>query len=112
MTLPADQTPAMEEKLRSNLGDEIAVVDNSGGYICIHLTGSMAELVIRKSTGYDIHLSNFPANKVVTTTFAQAQTILRSLGDTQFELIWRCSFADDMWRWLRDAANEYGLEVK
>ena len=112
ITSPADQTPTMEEKLRSNLGDEIAVVDNSGGYICIHLTGLMAELVIRKSTGYDVHLSTFPANKVVTTTFAQAQTILRSLGDAQFELIWRRSFADYMWRWLRDAAYEYGLEVK
>ena len=112
ITSPADQTPAMEEKLRRKLGDEIAVVDNSGGYICIHMTGLMAELVIRKSTGYDVHLSTFPANKVVTTTFAQAQTILRSLGDAQFELIWRRSFADYMWRWLRDAAYEYGLEVK
>ena len=112
VTLPADQTSAMEKKLRRNLGNEIAVVDNSGGYVCIHLIGPMAELVIRKSTSYDIHSSNFPVNKVVTTTFVRAQAILRCLGNAQFELIFRRSFADYTWRWLLDAADEYGLEIK
>lgn len=111
MTLPAEQTAEMEAKLRGNLGDDVAVVDNSGGYACIHLSGDAAELVIRKSTGYDIHLSNLPVGKVVTTTFAQAQTILRRLGDNEFELIFRRSFADYIWRWIRDAAAEYGLSV-
>ena len=112
ITLPAPRAPIMEEKLRGNLGDEVAVVDNSSGYVCIHLAGPMAELVIRKSTSYDIHPSNFPLNKVVTTAFAQAQVIMRRLGDARFELIFRSSFADYMWRWLRDAAEEYGLEMK
>ena len=112
ITLPADDTASMEDKLRGGLGDEVAVCDNSGGYACIHLMGPMAELVIRKSTSYDIHPSNFPTNKVVATTFAQSQAILRRLGDAKFEMIFRRSFADYTWRWLLDAADEYGLEIK
>ncbi len=112
ITLPADETATMEDKLRSNLGDEVAVVDNSGGYACIHLMGPMSELVIRKSTSYDVHPSNFPRGKVVGTSFAQSQAILRRLCDTKFEMIFRRSFADYIWRWLVDAAGEYGLELK
>ena len=112
ITLPEEETATMEDKLRSGLGDEVAVVDNSGGYACIHLMGPMSELVIRKSTSYDVHPSNFPRGKVVGTSFAQSQAILRRLCDTKFEMIFRRSFADYIWRWLVDAAGEYGLELK
>lgn len=111
VTLPAEQVAMLEARLRGDLGDGVAVVDNSGGYACIHLAGPAAELVIRKSTSYDIHPRNFPAGKVVNTTFAQAQATLRRIDDQAFELIFRRSFADYIWRWLRDAAAEYGLEI-
>ena len=112
ITIAAGQTADLEAKLRGSLGDEVAVVDNSGGYASIHLSGPMADMVMYKSTGYDIHPSNFPRGKVVTTTFAQAQTILRRLDDESYELIFRRSFADYIWRWLRDASQEYGLRVE
>ena len=111
VTLPAESLIDLEIKLREKGGGQIAVVDNSGGFVCIHLYGPAAELVIRKSTSYDIHSSNFPLNKVVSTTFAQSQAFLRRIGDLRFELIFRRSFADYIWRWLLDASMEYGLRL-
>lgn len=112
ITVPAGETAVLEATLRNNLGEEIAVVDNSGGYACLRIEGEMASMVIRKSTGYDVHPSNFPEGKVVTTTFAAAQAVLRGLGDDQYELVFRRSFADYIWRWLRDAADEYGMNIQ
>ena len=57
----------------------------------------------------DVHELNFPTGKVITTTLAQAQVIIRRLDTDQFELVIRRSFADYIWSWLRDAAMEFGV---
>ena len=65
-----------------------------------------------KSTSYDVAPENFPPGKVVTTTFAQAQVVLRRVNDNTFELVLRRSFSDYLWAWLRDAASEFGFAVQ
>ena len=110
LTLPAEQTTATEAHLATSLGDQCAVVDVSGGQTLVMLNGSKAEELLRKSSSYDFHPSHFPPGKVVTTTFAQTQATIRRTGTEQFELVLRRSFADYLWRWIRDAAAEYGLD--
>ena len=108
ITLPFDRTGDIEAALRDRLGDTCAVVDNSGGMVAIILSGDAAETVIRKSTSYNITIDNFPPGKVVTTTLASAQAIMRRVANDEFELLIRRSFADYVWRWLCDASAEFG----
>ena len=109
LTLPLDTLALAEANLRDAGGAEIALVDVSGGQTVLVIEGDRAMQVLMKSTSYDVGLQNFPVGKVVTTTFAQAQVVLRRVTDRTFELILRRSFADYLWAWLRDAATEFGF---
>jgi sarcosine oxidase subunit gamma len=112
LTLPLDDLAQAETDLRQVGGADIALVDVSGGQTVLLIQGATAIQVLMKSTCYDVGLENFPAGKVVTTTFAQAQVVLRRVNDVTFELILRRSFADYLWAWLRDAASEFGFAVQ
>ena len=109
LTLPFDNLAQAEADLRRSGGAEIALVDVSGGQTVLLVQGDSATQVLMKSTSYDVGLQNFPVGKVVTTTFAQAQVVLRRVNDATFELILRRSYADYLWAWLRDAATEFGF---
>ncbi|MDG1115467.1 MAG: sarcosine oxidase subunit gamma family protein [Pseudomonadales bacterium] len=111
LTLPTEALAQTEVDLRQVGGAEIALVDVSGGQTLLLIEGDSATQVLMKSTSYDVGLQNFPAGKVVTTTFAQAQVVLRRVNDVTFELVLRRSFADYLWAWLRDAATEYGFAI-
>lgn len=109
LTLPLDDLAQAEADLRDAGGAEIALVDVSGGQTVLVVQGDSAIQVLMKSTSYDVGLQNFPVGKVVTTTFAQAQVVMRRMNEVTFELILRRSFADYLWAWLRDAASEFGF---
>ena len=109
LTLPFDNLAQAEADLRRSGGAEVALVDVSGGQTVLLVQGDSATQVLMKSTSYDVGLQNFPVGKVVTTTFAQAQVVLRRVNDATFELILRRSYADYLWAWLRDAATEFGF---
>ncbi|MDB3986414.1 sarcosine oxidase subunit gamma family protein, partial [Pseudomonadales bacterium] len=109
LTLPLDDLAQAEADLRDAGGAQIALVDVSGGQTVLVVQGDSAIQVLMKSTSYDVGLQNFPVGKVVTTTFAQAQVVMRRMNEVTFELILRRSFADYLWAWLRDAASEFGF---
>ena len=83
----------------------------SGGQTLLQLAGEHAEEVLMKSTSYDVHESNLQVGKVVTTTFAHTQVVLRRLDTNSFELVVRRSFADYVFAWIRDAAAEFGVDT-
>jgi len=102
----------LEKKLREAIDGHCSIVNVSGGQTVITLSGKDAVNVLKKSTGYDIHDRNFPVGKVVTSTFAKTQTVIRRTGAESWELVVRRTFADYVWLWLQDACAEYGLTVK
>ena len=46
-----------------------------------------------------------------STTLAKSTAVIRRVGEAQWEVIIRRSFADYLYRWLLDASEEYGVFV-
>ena len=109
LTLPQKGADAFEAALSAKLGADCALLDVGSGQTLLILSGDKAEELLRKSSPYDFHPSVFPIGKVVTTAFAQIEAMVRRRGEDEFELLVRRSYALYIWRWLRDAAAEYGL---
>lgn len=117
LSCPLQDCFSIEQALRTAVvGDDankpkahIAIVNVSGGYSVLKLTGLDATNVLKKSMAYDIHPVNFPEGKVVNTTLAKSQVTMRALPNAEYELIVRRSFADYVWLWLQRAGAEYGL---
>ncbi|MCG2582656.1 MAG: sarcosine oxidase subunit gamma family protein [Marinobacter sp.] len=111
LTGPGDQALAMETALREQLDGHYAVINVGGGQTLVRLAGARARSVLMKSCPYDVHDHNFPVGKVVTTVLAKSQATIRRVGDDDWELVVRRSFADYIWRWLVDASQEYRLSL-
>lgn len=109
LTGPGSDAFAVETALRDNLSGHYAVINVSGGQTLVRLSGANARTVLMKSCPYDVHDHNFPIGKVVSTVFAKSQAVVCRLGEDEWELVIRRSFADYIWRWLVDAGNEFGL---
>ena len=118
LSCPVHQCHAIERALRDAVSGHMAIVNVSGGYTCLELSGRHACDVLKKSTGYDTHPDHLTPGKVVNTTFAKAQVTLRCVDVTEgrqgdidgcYELIVRRSFSDYVWLWIQRAAAEYGL---
>lgn len=112
---PIDQAFEHEQKLRdalSSLGDvSHALVNVSGGFTVLDMSGPDALKVLKKSTGYDLRDKNFPLGKVVGTTFGKTSVQLIRTGEESWHIIARRSFSDYLWLWLQNAAREYGLTI-
>lgn len=111
LTGPGDQAFTMEMALREQLDGHYAVINLSGGQTLLRLSGPKARLVLMKSCPYDVHDRNFPVGKIVTTVLAKSQATIRRVGNEDWELVVRRSFADYVWRWLVDAGQEYRLSL-
>lgn len=111
LTCPVDQAFAIEQKLRAAIKGHIAIVNVTGGYCLLTLSGADAVKVLAKSTSYNLNPENFPEGKVVNTVMAKAQVTLRAVGHERFEILVRRSFADYLWLWLQRAGKEYGLRA-
>lgn len=102
----------LEQQLREAIDTHFALVNVSGGQTVVTVEGADAEEMLKKCTPYDIHTSNMPVGKVITSLFGKAQAVIRRTGEQQFELVFRRSFADYCWLWLQDACREFGFTVK
>lgn len=111
LTCPLSEAFDIERKLRAAVDGHMAVVNVSGGYGVLTLSGENALNILKKSTAYDVHSDNFGPGKVVNTVMAKAQVTLRAKPDGCYEIIVRRSFADYLWLWLQRAGREYGLEA-
>jgi len=101
----------VEARLRQTLTGHFAVVDLSGGQTLVTLSGEAVGMLLKKSSVYDFHASHFRQGRCVQTAFAKASALVSKNADGSFDLVIRRSFCDYLFRWIVDAASEYGLEV-
>ncbi|MEL0613652.1 sarcosine oxidase subunit gamma [Marinomonas arenicola] len=111
IVVPGIEAFAIESKLRRELTGHYSIINSSGGSTMLELSGHNVVELLKKSTPVDLHLSQFPIGKVVSTLFAKSSAVIRRTGETQFELIIRRSFADYIWLWIQDASAEFGLVI-
>lgn len=100
--------------LKSELAEvHSGVVELSGGQTLIEIRGKHAVDTLAKGTPIDLHPWHFGAGQCTRTLLAKTTAFLRVVEPGQaFEIVVRRSFADHLWRWLRDAADEYGCTVE
>ncbi len=110
--------PATAAKLRAALeGRPSAVTDVGESRTCIHLRGPRARDLLAKGSPLDLHPRVFAAGGCAQGHVAKALVVLHMTagdedeGGPAFDLYVLGSFADYLWRWLEDAAGEYGLEI-
>jgi len=108
----------LASKLRGALGDLHAAVTEVGEqYACVHIAGNHARDVIAKGCPLDLHPRVFGGpGHCAQSHLSKASIILHQVSDAPeagpaFDLYVRRSFSDYLWRWLEDAAREYGLAV-
>ncbi|WP_417553427.1 sarcosine oxidase subunit gamma [Marinomonas fungiae] len=112
VTVPGLKAFEVETAFQKEMKGHFQVVNVSGGQTIVKLSGKYAQYVIKKSSPIDIHPSEFPVGKVVTSVFAKSSAIIRRSGENEFELVIRRSFSDYLWLWLQDASREYGLVIE
>ncbi|MEC8002574.1 MAG: sarcosine oxidase subunit gamma family protein [Pseudomonadota bacterium] len=111
ISLPNGQVFDLETRFRAEMNGHHSLVNGSGGMTVYKLRGRHVVDMLKKSTPVDLHDSEFPVGKVVSTVFAKSGAVIRRTGESEFELVVRRSFADYIWLWIQDASQEYGLAV-
>ncbi len=112
ISLPNEQVFDLETRFRAEMNGHHSLVNGSGGMTVYKIRGKHVVDMLKKSTPVDLHDSEFPVGKVVSTVFAKAGAVIRRTGESEFELVVRRSYADYIWLWIQDASQEYGLAVE
>ena len=102
----------VQRNLRQTLHGHFSIVDVSGGQTLINLSGDEVDFVLKKSSAYDFHPLSFGQGRCVQTTFAKTTALVARKKDGSYDLVIRRSFADYFFRWIADAAVEYGFSVE
>lgn len=93
------------------------VTDVSDARTVISLGGQYARDVLMKGCPLDLHPAAFVPGVCAQSLLARATVILyhgadpARAGESVFEIYVARSFADYLWRWLEDAASEYGVQI-
>lgn len=93
-------------------GVHFAAVDVSSSRTVIRLSGERARDVLMKGCSLDLHPAVFAAGQCAQSSLARCHMLLHQMEDTPaYDVYVHRSFADYLWRWLEDAAEEYGVCV-
>jgi sarcosine oxidase subunit gamma len=114
--------PATADKLRAALaGQKAAVTDVSESRTCIHIRGAQARNLLAKGCPLDLHPRVFAAGQCAQSLCAKAMITLHQVanddtedgkdGGPAYDVYVLNSFAEYLWLWLEDAAQEYGLRI-
>ena len=85
------------------LSDALAVYNLNGPYV---------RDILAKGCALDLHFSVFRSGHCAQSSLDRAAVTLMCEAENSFRLICRTSFADYVETWLKDAAIEYGYEIK
>ena len=106
----------MAERLSKALdGQHAAVTEVGESRCCIRVAGPHARDLLAKGCPLDLHPRVFGAGRCAGSMLAKAGVTLHQVSDGDegpvFDIYVLRSFADYLWRWLEDAAQEYGMVV-
>ncbi len=107
----------LEEALRDALSDvHHSIVNVTHGWAQLELSGTDVRALLAKGCALDLHPSVWPVGRAATSLVAKAGVTLwlQEDGETHgptFRLLCRRSHADYLWRWLEDAALEFGVAI-
>ena len=87
---------------KTNLGSVTNVTDQ---FTIFTLSGSNIFKILSKGCPFDFDSSKFTDNKVVQTILNHIDVTLHKKNETNVDLYVRRSFADHLWKWLKDSAN-------
>ena len=116
LMVPSGEQDALASQLQTSLQAQqpalhYAVTDTSSGLCTISISGQYARAVLAKGCPLDLHPRVFAVGQCAQTVLAKAGVLLCPRADDSLHIIVRRSFADYLWRWLVDAAEEYGVAV-
>jgi len=90
-----------------------AVVDVSHSRAVIGLSGPNARDVLMKGTNIDLHPRHFGPGNCIQAHLGRCHMLLHQLDDGPgYDIYSHRSFAVYAWKWLEDAAAEYGLSIR
>lgn len=107
-----------DAELASALADAMdgvhhAAVDVSHSRAIVGIGGMHARDVLMKGTNVDLHPRVFGPDRCVQARLARCHVLLHQIDDApSYDVYVHRSFAVYAWRWLSDAAREYGLAVE
>ncbi len=103
---PAAQIFAIESQIHDAMPGHYAVVDVSGGVTVYRVSGPRVLELLRRCVSVDLHIAKFPVDKVVSTVFAKHQAVVHRRAEDTFDLVVRRSYADYVWRWIHNVAQQ------
>jgi len=113
-----DAAPGAEAQLAAKLraaldGQHAAITEVGESLCCIAVAGPRARDLIAKGCPLDLHPRAFGGVRhCAQSHLAKAAVTLHQVGEQPaYDLYVRRSFSDYLWRWLEDAAREYGVAV-
>ena len=89
----------------------VGVTDISDSYLAIGVAGPRAREVLAKAATLDLHPDAFRAGTAARTLFGRVTVVVARLDKGEpaaFDVTISRSNARFLWRWLADAAREYG----
>lgn len=88
-----------------------AVIDQSGGYGLLEISGRDVVATLEKGIGIDLHPNEFADDDVAVTVCSHIGVVLWRGDANSFRLAVPRSYAASFWLWLESSAAEFGLRV-
>jgi sarcosine oxidase subunit gamma len=85
------------------------IVDNSGGFTAVHISGMDCNLLLRHLTPYDI--DGLATHDCVSLAIGKATMTVIRASESSLTLVFRRSFASYIWQLIDRAALPYGMKV-
>ncbi len=101
----AKKIPFIEQSNQAFSSLFAAVIDNSGGYAQLELSGAKHLDVLAKLSAYPF--ADLEKKKVISSYLGKAPAIIIRLKKDAIIVLVRFSFADYLWRLLDSASGEY-----
>ena len=99
-------------RLREELGDRAAVVDQSHGRAVLRLAGARARDVLAKGCRLDLHPRVFTPGMCAQTVIAQIGVLLHQCDEIPtYDLYVFPGYALDFLEWLTSSAAEFGYRI-
>ena len=110
---PDGQETELAKRINDALaGQHFAVSDVSDSRVVIGLTGVHGRDVLMKGCSLDLHPRVFTAGDCAQSSLARCHMLLHQINEIPtYDVYVHRSFSDYAWRWLEDAAREYGVAI-